>query len=90
MATSFNIPTHNSPFVIIIVATLLLRSRLLSIPKDALDRIKVVTRGNKLTPQELAQVLQQAYIKEPDGSKTLLVPYLDRISKVCSVYSLTE
>ncbi|KAJ7583528.1 ABC transporter transmembrane region 2-domain-containing protein [Mycena floridula] len=69
------------PLFLIVAACLLLRSRLLTIPKEALAKLQVVARSQRLSPQELERALQQAYIKEKDGSKTLLVPYLDRISK---------
>lgn len=60
----------------------LLRSRLISIPKDLVERLRAVTSGTKLDAQELLSVLQQIYVTEEDGSKTLLVPYQDRVSKV--------
>ncbi|PPQ66004.1 hypothetical protein CVT26_010665, partial [Gymnopilus dilepis] len=39
----------------------------------------------KLTPAELAQVLQQVYLDDPtgpEGSKVILAPYRDRVVKV--------
>ncbi|KAF9465113.1 ABC transporter transmembrane region 2-domain-containing protein [Collybia nuda] len=69
--------------LIVIVATaLLLRSRLLSLPKEVLAKLSKVSGGKRLSPQELADALQQVYVTEKDGSKTVLVPYRDRISKV--------
>jgi len=67
---------------LVLVVGLLLRSRLLDIPKEVVEKLRAVRKGNKLTPDQLSTVLQQVYVKEADGSKTLLVPYLDRVSKV--------
>lgn len=75
----------------IIVATLLLfRHRLISLPNDVLSKLRsVARRGEPLSAQELADVLQQLYVVEEDGTKTLLVPYRDRVSKVRVIYFTT-
>ncbi|KAJ7136070.1 ABC transporter transmembrane region 2-domain-containing protein [Mycena epipterygia] len=66
------------PLIVLLATILLLRGRILSIP----GRIKLLQlRGKRLTPEELANALQQVYVVE-DGVKTLLVPYRDRLSKV--------
>ena len=41
-------------------------------------------RGKKerMTKEEMDEVLQEVYVKEKDGGRTLLVPYLDRVEKV--------
>ncbi|KAG6907744.1 hypothetical protein DXG01_007544 [Tephrocybe rancida] len=68
---------------LILATVLLLRSRLASLPKETLQRISAATKSKeRLSTGEMADVLQQVYEKEQDGSKTLLVPYRDRISKV--------
>jgi hypothetical protein len=77
--------SSKTPTVVLLAACLLLRLRLLSIPREALAALKSATLGNKLSPEQLLEVLQQLYVKEANGSKTLLVPYLDRISKVWSI-----
>ena len=61
--------------------------------KDAIASLRQATQHltnnfqirRKLTKEELAKVLQQVYIDEPDGSQTLLVPYRERVVKVCFV-----
>ncbi|KAG6899783.1 hypothetical protein C0993_006969 [Termitomyces sp. T159_Od127] len=71
--------------LIVLVATVLLltRSRLLALPKETLRGISRVAKyKQRLSPRELDDVLQQVYVKEEDGSKTLLVPYRDRVSRL--------
>ncbi|KAH8830591.1 ABC transporter transmembrane region 2-domain-containing protein [Flagelloscypha sp. PMI_526] len=75
-------PPNRPALVIVGLTLLLLRSRLITIPKEILERLRLVTRGKKLNSQELLEVLQQIYVKEGDGSVSLLVPYGDRLSKV--------
>ncbi|KAI0826191.1 ABC transporter transmembrane region 2-domain-containing protein [Irpex lacteus] len=74
---------QRKPLLVAFTALLLLRSRLFEIPQEALARA-LEGRGlsSKLSKDELAQALQQLYVKEPDGSKTLLVPSPNGISKV--------
>lgn len=73
-----------NPTLVLLSVILLLRSRLLSIPKDAVEKLKAVASKPRLSPDELNQALQQVYVNEPDGTKTLLVPYRDNVSEVCS------
>jgi ATP-binding cassette, subfamily D (ALD), peroxisomal long-chain fatty acid import protein len=62
-----------------VFATLLiLRSRVITAPIELFSKLKVAARGEPLTPDELAHVLEQVYLKQEDGSKTLLVPIQDR------------
>ncbi|KAF4616465.1 hypothetical protein D9613_008752 [Agrocybe pediades] len=76
------------PVVLAFLVLLLLRSRTLNLSKDALIALHQSTqylkrpRPKKLNPEELAKVLQQVYVEEEDGSKTLLVPYRERVVKV--------
>ena len=80
--------TFSKPARILFLTLLLLRSRIFTAPKHILSKIRLVSRGQRLTPHELAEVLQQLYIKQSDGSKTLLVPYRDSyLSKVCLLRS---
>ncbi|PPQ82537.1 hypothetical protein CVT25_007146 [Psilocybe cyanescens] len=85
------LPAHftRRPIVLAFLVLLLLRSRTLNLSKDALAALRRSTQyltrlqlQRKLTPDELARVLQQVYVEEPDGSQTLLVPYRERIVKV--------
>lgn len=79
----FSKPVPRSPLVVVVVAVvLLLRSRLISLPKQTLRKLSTVTLSERLSKQELADALQQVYLREEDGSKTLLIPYRDRLSKV--------
>ena len=69
--------------LVLLASILLLRSNITLAPKYLLSKLKVVARGQRLTPEELLHVLQQVYVKADDGTKTLLVPYRDAyISKV--------
>jgi len=75
--------------VLAFLVLLLLRSRTLSLTKGAIAALRQGThylstfqRKRKLTKEELARVLQQVYIDEPDGSQSLLVPYRERVVKV--------
>ena len=84
------------PVVLAFFVLLLLRSRTLSLSKVAIATLREGTqylstfrRKRKLTKEELARVLQQVYIDEPDGSQTLLVPYRERVVKVRDVVPTT-
>jgi ATP-binding cassette, subfamily D (ALD), peroxisomal long-chain fatty acid import protein len=71
-------PSSRRPLIIFFATLLILRSRAITGPLQLLSKLKVVARGTPLTPDELAHVLEQVYIKQADGSKTLLVPIQDR------------
>ncbi|KAH9918757.1 ABC transporter transmembrane region 2-domain-containing protein [Epithele typhae] len=73
--------SRRSLLVAFFTLLLLLRNRTLKLPGTLLSRLKRVASRNEITQEELAQALQQVYVDEPDGSKTLLVPYQGRISK---------
>ncbi|KAJ3480904.1 hypothetical protein NLI96_g8018 [Meripilus lineatus] len=75
-------PQSRRPLLLALVVVLLLRSRLISAPKEALLRLRSAAYKSRLSPEELSEALQQVYITEPDGSKTILVPHRDSISKV--------
>lgn len=80
------IPTkYNSAIIVLAASVLLLRSRLTpgSIPS--------LSRGPKLTKEELAEVEQQIYVDVADGagSKDLLVPFRGRVSKVSTASAET-
>lgn len=75
-------PSSRAPLIVLLATILLLRSRLISIPKDALAKLKSVAQGKRLSQEELVEALKQIYVNEDDGSKTLLVPYRDSVSKV--------
>ncbi|KAL0958420.1 hypothetical protein HGRIS_000560 [Hohenbuehelia grisea] len=69
--------------ILLVAATLLvLRSRIYTFPRDLIARLTFAARRGQLTDDELAEALQQVYTEEKDGSKTLLVSYRNRLSKV--------
>ncbi|KAI0293974.1 ABC transporter transmembrane region 2-domain-containing protein [Russula brevipes] len=61
---------------------LLLRSRVITGPRDLLRTLSRVGISRDLSPSELAQALQQLYVEEPDGTRRLLVPFRKSVSKV--------
>ncbi|OJT01704.1 ATP-binding cassette sub-family D member 1 [Trametes pubescens] len=75
-------PKARSSMLVALFTLLLLRGRIADLPKGVLARLRSVAARPDVSQEELAQALQQVYIDEPDGSKTLLVPYKGRISKV--------
>ncbi|CAL1709088.1 unnamed protein product [Somion occarium] len=82
--------TSRKPTLILFALVLILRSRLLTVPKDALDKLKAVAYRQPLSSEALNQALQQLYVDEPDGTKTLLVPYGGNISNVNIVPTSTS
>lgn len=83
------LPSQSKTQILILLASvLLLRSRISSGSKYLLSKLKVAARGQRLTPQELLQVLQQVYVKAEDGSKTLLVPYRDTYVSRVPIHSI--
>lgn len=77
------------PILVALAVVLLLRSRLLTLPKDIIRNLRTAAYGRRLTQDELTQALQQVYVDEPDGTKKLIVPYRDRVSEVRSCDSET-
>jgi len=81
--------THYSkqPNVLVLLSLiLLLRSRIITGPKDLLRTLSRVRLGKDLSPSELAEALQQLYVEQPDGTRNLLVPFRKSVSKVCSIF----
>ena len=74
------------PLLTLLCAVLLLRSRLITGPRDAFTALKKAAGIRKPTPEELEQARQQLYRKNPDGTKDLLITYRDRISEVGAVH----
>jgi hypothetical protein len=83
-------PSSRTPLVIVSATLLILRSRVITAPIELLSKLKVAARGEPLTPDELAHVLEQVYIKQEDGSKTLLVPIQDRYVSEVSFVLIVE
>src|SRR5262249_31914138 len=71
----FPIKTPSRTSLLILFAVfLVLRSNVVSGPAKLWSKLKFVTRKKRLAAEELAQVLEQVYVKRPDGGRTLLVP----------------
>lgn len=79
-------PKQKRSLFTLLFAVLLLRSRLITGPRDAFVALKKAAGIQKPTPEELEQAKQQLYRKNPDGTKNLLITYRNRISEVSSVY----
>ncbi|OSD08136.1 hypothetical protein PYCCODRAFT_1449189 [Trametes coccinea BRFM310] len=75
-------PKARRSLLVALFTLLLLRGRIADLPQRALAKLRNVTSRPDISQEELAQALQQVYIDEPDGSKTLLVPHKGQISKV--------
>lgn len=78
-------PRQKRSLLTLLFTVLLLRSRLITGPRDVFIALKKAAGIQKPTPEELEQARQQLYRKNPDGTKNLLITYRDRISEVCSV-----
>jgi hypothetical protein len=66
---------RRTALIVIFASLLVLRSRVFTIPLNIVSELlKKATRRKPLTPQELAQALQQLYVKRKDGAFALLVP----------------
>lgn len=74
------------PLVTLLFAVLLLRSRLITGPRDVFAALKKAAGIQKPTPEELEQARQQLYRRNPDGTKNLFIASRDRISEVSIVY----
>ncbi|THV05046.1 hypothetical protein K435DRAFT_850251 [Dendrothele bispora CBS 962.96] len=64
---------NTASIALLVLVLLLTRSRL--------STLRNAWRRPQLSSAELNQVLQQVYVQAKDGSKTLLVPYSDRLNK---------
>lgn len=69
------------PLVILLACILILRSRILTGPRDILSSLMAASGRHKLSKEELAKALQQLYVEGRDGTKELLVPFRENISK---------
>ncbi|KAI0827022.1 ABC transporter transmembrane region 2-domain-containing protein [Trametes gibbosa] len=75
-------PKSQRSLIVALFTLIMLRGRIVDIPKGLFARLRSVALRPEVSQEELAQALQQVYVDEPDGSKTLLVPFKGRISKV--------
>lgn len=75
--------SQRSALLLAALTLILLRKRLLHLPKEALRSVRSRARTrNGATQEDLNEALQQLYEITPDGSKVLLVPHRHQISKV--------
>lgn len=83
MVTFRDAPLRNKKISLIVLLTtlLLLRQRILRRTKN------LVSKSSSLSVEELAAAAQQVYTNNSDGSKTLLVPFRGRISKVHNYFT---
>jgi ATP-binding cassette subfamily D (ALD) long-chain fatty acid import protein len=81
MATTLSSMPSNSKLVFLSLI-ILLRSRIITGPRDLFRTLSRVGLSKDLSPSELSQALQQLYVEEPDGTRQLLVPFRNSISKV--------
>ena len=71
------------PNIIVLCSVLfLLRSRIITGPRDIIRALSRVGLSKDPSPSELAHALQQLYVEDPDGTRKLLVPFRKRVSKV--------
>lgn len=75
------------PLLLLIFSLLLLRSRLITGPKELLRNLQVVTSKHRVSEEELSRALQQLYVKDSDGTQRLLVPHEGRIKQVRLLFS---
>jgi ATP-binding cassette subfamily D (ALD) long-chain fatty acid import protein len=75
-------PRQKRSLLTLLFTVLLLRSRLITGPRDAFVALKRAAGIQKPTNEELEQARQQLYHKNLDGTNNLLITYRDRISEV--------
>lgn len=75
--------SQKSSLLVIVFTALFLRSRIVGIPSDIAKAIlsKVNIKRKKLSQDEILRALQQLYVIEPDGSRTLVFPVKDAYVK---------
>ena len=78
--TRSSMPSNSN--LVLLSLLVLLRSRIITGPRDLVRTLSRVGFCKDLSPSELSQALQQLYVDEPDGTRQLLVPFRDSISKV--------
>lgn len=74
--------SSTKPHIIVLVSlALLLRTRIITGPRDLVHKLSHVGVSTELSPSELNQALQQLYVEGSDGTRKLLVPFNNNISK---------
>src|SRR5260221_10411895 len=72
---------------VLLSVVFLLRSRIVTGPRDLIRALSRVGLSKDPSPSEFAHALQQLYVEDPDGTRKLLVPFRKSISKVRPVIS---
>ena len=74
--------SSTKPHVLVLVSlALLLRTRIITGPRDIVHKLRHVGFNTELSPTDFNQALQQLYVEQPDGTRQLLVPSNNNISK---------
>lgn len=79
-------PRQKRSLLTLLSVVLLLRSRLITGPRDAFLVLKRAAGIREPTPEELEQARQQLYRRNQDGSKNVLITYRDRISEASPAF----
>ncbi|KAH9036877.1 ABC transporter transmembrane region 2-domain-containing protein [Lactarius pseudohatsudake] len=75
--------SSTKPQILVLVSlALLLRTRIITGPRDLVHKLSHVGFSTELSLSELNQALQQLYVEGSDGTRQLLVPFKNSISKV--------
>ncbi|KAH8997996.1 ABC transporter transmembrane region 2-domain-containing protein [Lactarius akahatsu] len=75
--------SSTKPQILVLVSlALLLRTRIITGPRDLVHKLSHVGFSTELSSSELNQALQQLYVEGSDGTRQLLVPFKNSISKV--------
>src|SRR5579863_2317224 len=75
-------PPSRPNILVLLSLFLLLRSRVITGPRDLVRALSRVGLSSNSSPTELANALRQLYVEERDGTRKLLVPFRNSISKV--------
>jgi hypothetical protein len=67
--------SKKTPIVLVLVTLLILQRRLA-------NRAKRAFGSQRLSAEQLTDATRQLYVDEPDGSRSLLVPFRGRVDKV--------
>ncbi|EPS97476.1 hypothetical protein FOMPIDRAFT_1128638 [Fomitopsis schrenkii] len=69
------------PLLLLIFSLLLLRSRLLTGPRQVIRSLGAVASKHRVSEEELSRAWQQLYVKDADGTQRLLVPHEGHIKE---------
>lgn len=74
--------SSTKPHILVLASlALLLRTRIITGPRDLVHKLRHVGFSTELSPSDLNQALQQLYVERPDGTRQLLVPSGNSIAK---------